>query len=188
MQRCFRHVRTIALGIGASAVLLGSGLAPTSAHVDMKAETTAAGSTGVERFFFAHGCEGAATTEVAIAIPDEIATVYPGINDGWSVETVTDESASPATPAAGDDSATGARITEVIYTAERPVPDGFYDELVLQVALPEDAEGQTLYFPVIQTCEEGENAWITIPAEGEDEVDFPAPSITVTAPEEGVGR
>ena len=48
-------------------------------------------------------------------------------------------------------------------------------------------EGETLYFPVIQTCEEGEAAWIEIPAEGEDgeELESPAPSITLTEAEEG---
>jgi uncharacterized protein YcnI len=47
--------------------------------------------------------------------------------------------------------------------------------------LPE-AAGETVYFPLVQTCEVGESAWIEIPAEGQDseELALPAPSITLT--------
>jgi len=185
MFRAVRFLRQAAIGIGAASLLL-TGVSPASAHVDVKADSTAAGSSTLVRFSFSHGCDGSATTQIAIAIPEEVTSVSPGMNYGWTVEKATDETATPAaTPAEGEHGATG-RVSEVIYTAKEPVPDGFYDELVLKVALPEDAEGETLYFPVIQTCEEGEVAWIEIPAEGEDgeELKSPAPSVTVTAPEE----
>jgi uncharacterized protein YcnI len=57
----------------------------------------------------------------------------------------------------------------------------------LGVSIPEDAVGQTIYFPTIQTCEDGEAAWIEIPAEGQDgeELELPAPGVAVVAPGEG---
>jgi uncharacterized protein YcnI len=186
MNRALRSLRSAAFGAGAAALLLVSGLSPASAHVNLNAETTAAGSSGLLRFSFSHGCDGSATTEIAIAIPEGVTSVAPGMNYGWTVEKVTDDS---ATPAAGDHGSS-APVTEVVYTAKEPVEDGFYDEMVLRVGLADDIEGETLYFPVIQTCQEGESAWIEIPAEGEsgDELEYPAPSMTVTAPEENGGH
>ncbi len=45
-----------------------------------------------------------------------------------------------------------------------------------------DAEGTTLVFPIVQTCEEGESAWIEEPAEGQsaDDLELPAPGFTIT--------
>jgi periplasmic copper chaperone A len=183
-----RRVGRSVIAAGAAVVLLMSALAPASAHVSLKADTTATGSTGLLTFSFSHGCDGSATTEIAIAIPDTVRSVNPGMNYGWTIETVAEEAATPVgSPVAGDEDHAGeGRITEVIYTAKEPVPDGFYDALVLKVALPEDASGETVYFPVIQTCEDGETAWIEIPAEGQDadELESPAPSITLTDAEE----
>lgn len=186
MSHVCRSVRSVVIGIGASAALLLSGITPASAHVHVDAENTASGSTALLRFSFTHGCDGSATTQVAIAIPDDVASVYPAMHPGWTVEKVADDS---ATPEAGDHGE-GARVTEVVYTAKEPVPDGFYDELRMQVTLPEDAAGETIYFPVIQTCEEGETAWIEIPAEGEegDELESPAPGITLTEAGDGDGH
>ena len=50
--------------------------------------------------------------------------------------------------------------------------------------LPE-SEGTTLVFPTIQTCEQGESAWIEVPEDGQDaeELELPAPSVTITAAE-----
>lgn len=183
MVRAFRSFRGALLGVGvASAMVLGTAV-PAGAHVHVDTDTTASGSTALLRFSFSHGCDGSATTEVAIAIPDEVESVSPGMNYGWTVEKVADESATPE----ADGHGASGKVTEVVYTAKEPVADGFYDELVLQVGLPEGMEGETLYFPVIQTCEEGEAAWIEIPAEGEDgeELASPAPSITLTEAEEG---
>lgn len=187
MTTLFSRTRTMIVAMGGAVMLLLAGLAPVSAHVEMTADSTAAGATTLVRISFAHGCDGSATTEIAIQIPEEITTVRPGMNYGWTVEKVTEDTGAPATPAVDGHDGAASRVSEVIYTAKEPVPDGFYDELVLQVALPDDAEGDTLYFPVIQTCEEGETAWIQIPDTGQDseEMEAPAPSITITAPEEG---
>lgn len=181
MNRVSRCVRSTVLGVGAAAMLLLAGLSPASAHVNLNADTTASGSTGLLRFSFTHGCDGSATTGIAIAIPDEVTSVNPAMHPGWTIETVTDDVATPA----ADGHGASAPISEVVFTAKEPVPDGFYDELVLRVALPEDAAGETLYFPVIQTCEEGETAWIEIPAEGEDggDLETPAPGVTLTEAE-----
>ena len=40
--------------------------------------------------------------------------------------------------------------------------------------------GDTLWFPVVQRCAQGETRWIQIPVEGEPEPDEPAPGVTLT--------
>ena len=74
------------------------------------------------------------------------------------------------------------RVATVTYTTDEPLPDGFRDSFELSVQVP-DAEGTTLVFPIVQTCEEGESAWIEVPAEGEsaDDLELPAPGFTITA-------
>ena len=102
----------------------------------------------------------------------------------WSIETVA--AAVEATPEAGAESHS-APISEVIFTAKEAIPDGYYADVKVQVKLPEDATGTKLAFPVIQTCETGETAWIQIAEEGqsEDDLDTPAPTFEVTETVEG---
>ena len=187
MNDVWHRVRRMAFGIGGAALLTLSALSPAGAHVTVKADETAAGSYALLTFAFSHGCEGSSTTGIAISVPDEIATISPGMNYGWTVEKVTDDSATPVADSHGDEV---APVSEIVYTAKEPVEDGFYDQFHVSVKLPEDAEGGTIYFPVIQTCEEGETAWVQIPEEGQsgDDLEAPAPSITVTAADEDGGH
>ena len=98
------------------------------------------------------------------------------MNYGWTVEVVRDEN-DTTTDSHG---VSRARITEVVYTAKEPLADQFYDSFNVQIRLP-DAPGETLHFPVIQSCEVGEHAWIQIAEEGSDEEpESPAPFITIT--------
>jgi uncharacterized protein YcnI len=186
MNDALRRVRRTAFGIGGAALLTLSGIGAASAHVTVKADETAAGSYALLTVAFSHGCEGSATTEIAISVPEEITSIAPGMNYGWTVEKIADDSATPATDEEGE---AVAPVTEIVYTAKEPVQDGFYEQFILSVQLPEDAEGETIYFPIIQTCEEGEIAWVQMPEEGQssDDLDAPAPSITVTAPDEDGG-
>lgn len=186
MNEAMRRVRQVALGVGGAALLAVAGLAPASAHVGITAEETAAGAHTLLTVGFSHGCEGSPTTKISISVPEEITSIAPGMNYGWTVEKVMESEATPAATPAEGAHGEGGRVSEIIYTAKEPVPDGFYGQFLLSVQLPEDAEGETLYFPVIQTCEEGETAWVQIPEEGQedDELEAPAPGVTITAPEE----
>ena len=188
MNNGLRRMRRTLFGMVGAALLVLSTLGAASAHVTLKADETAAGSYSILTVAFSHGCDGSGTTKISISVPEEIVNIKPGMNYGWTVEKITDDAATPA--ASGDEEAT-ARVSEIVYTAKEPVADGFYDQFLLSVQLPKDAEGETIYFPVIQTCEEGETAWVQIPAEGQsgDDLDAPAPSLTVTAPDaEGNGH
>jgi uncharacterized protein YcnI len=163
--------------IGVTAIVLATAV-PASAHFGVSANTTAAGSYALLTFSTSHGCDGSPTTQVTISIPEGFTLVRPGMNYGWTVEVVRDE-ASTVTDSHGNEI---NPVSEVVYTAKEPLADGFYDSFNVQVQLP-DAVGETVYFPVIQTCEVGEHAWIQIPAEGAEdgeELESPAPFITIT--------
>lgn len=168
--------------IGAAAVLTGLALpGSASAHVSVSADTTAAGSYAVLTVAVPHGCDGSPTTRVAVRVPAGIHVVTPTVDPGWSVAKRTEQLPAPVTTAHG--TVLTERVSEVVWTARTPLPEGYRDTLSLQVPLPEDAAGDTLVFPTVQTCTEGETAWTQVAAEGQDPegLERPAPAITVTA-------
>lgn len=175
-----RIITTIA--IAASAVLTTA--VPALAHITAAPDKTGAGEYSFVRFGVGHGCDDAGTTSVAIKIPQEdfvFSAVTPYVNPGWDVE-VKEGKLKEAVELHGSEVTEG--VSEVVYTkkgASLPADRG--DALFLTIRLPEDAAGETIYFPVVQSCEGGkENAWIQIPAEGEDahSLESPAAMITVT--------
>ncbi|MBD5785702.1 YcnI family protein [Cellulosimicrobium terreum] len=172
--------------VGAAALTTGlvvAGASVASAHVTVTPNVTTAGSYGVLTFALSHGCDGSATTKVSIQMPEQVITVAPTVNAGWDVEKVMEDLDTPV-----DDGHGGQyteRVSEVVYTATTPLADGYRDAFELSLKLPE-AAGETLIFPTVQTCEEGETAWVQVPAEGEvaDDLESPAPAFVLTAAEE----
>jgi uncharacterized protein YcnI len=154
--------------------------APASAHVTITPSTTAAGASAVLQVGFQHGCDGSSTTALTIRIPEGINSVAPTLVAGWQV----DKEVEALDPAVTDSH--GVELTErvasVTYGADEPVRDGYRQVFELAVQLPE-AEGETLAFPTIQTCEAGEAAWIDVAGDGAsaDELESPAPTLTLTA-------
>ena len=174
-----RSVRRLAAGGGAALIVLATASA-ASAHVTVTPSTTAASAYSVLTFAVPHGCEGSATTTVAIQIPDDFVTVTPSINPSWTVTKEMEKLAEPV-----DDGHGGQyteRVAQVVYTAKTPLPDGYRDTFEVSVKLP-DSAGSDLVFPTIQTCEKGETAWTQTVAEGQPEPEHPAPSVTLTAAE-----
>lgn len=173
---------SVATALGAMALTVG---APTlaHAHVGVTGTSTAAGSSTLLTFAFSHGCSGSPTTRVAIQIPEGINTATPTVNPGWDVQKVMVDLATPITNSHGN--LVTQRVSEVVYTAKTPIADGLRDTFVISLKLPEDAAGKTLAFPTVQSCEQGEYAWIELAADGQDphDLDEPAPLLAVTAPE-----
>lgn len=171
--------RRVVRGGAAAAVLGLVGLAaPASGHVTVTPSTTAAGAFAVLEFSVGHGCEDSPTTRISIQLPPEINTVSPTRNGLWQVEKDVERLDPPVTDAHGNEIT--ERVASVTYTTDAPLPDGYRDTFELSVQLP-DAEGDTLAFPTIQTCQDGESAWIEVPQDGQDvdELELPAPSFVV---------
>ncbi|MDX2026617.1 YcnI family protein [Microcella sp.] len=145
------------------AAIAGTALAlaaPTAASADVGAEasSTAAGSYTVVTFSVPHGCEESPTQVVTIDIPESIASVTPTVNPSWTVEKVFDEATE--------------QVTQVVYTSTTGgLPSDLRDTFALSLKLPEGEAGDTVEFPVTQTCTEGSVEWVG------DEV----PVVTLTA-------
>jgi uncharacterized protein YcnI len=163
-----------------AATLLALGLAsPASAHVTITPSETAAGSFTLLTVSVGHGCEGSPTTKITIQVPEGINSVTPTRNPLWSVDKTIVPLDEPVTDAHGNE--VTERVGEVVYTAETPLPDGYRDSFELSLQLPE-TPGETLVFPTVQTCAQGETGWVEVPADGQDaeELERPAPTVTIT--------
>lgn len=184
----FKTFRTGMVSILGAAILLVAALAPASAHVGLNADTSAAGSTAIVTFGFGHGCGESPTTALAIQIPEEFNSAAPVFAPGWSIEIESEDLDEPISGSHGEEIT--ERISAITFTADEPIDTHFYATVSIRLALPEDATGKDIYFPVIQECEDGETAWIEIPQEGEDShsLESPAPYLTVTEPEESNGH
>jgi uncharacterized protein YcnI len=159
------RARRIPVAAGACLGLALAVSAPlaASAHVELDASTTAPASLSVLTFAVGHGCEGSATTSLAIRFPADVQAVKPTLAPGWSV--------------AEQEAADGTTVT---YTADTPLPDALRATVQVEALLPVDgAAGDVVAFPTLQTCVEGSTDWAEAPAAG-TEPDHPAPALTLT--------
>jgi uncharacterized protein YcnI len=155
--------------------------------VSVTPNTTAAGANAILTFSVGHGCEGSPTTEITIAMPEQILQVTPTRNPLWTVDKQVEQLDEPVTDAHGNE--VTERVSQVVYTTDEPLPEGIRDTFELSLQLP-DAAGETIAFPVVQTCQQGETGWTETAAEGQDpeELENPAPTVTLTeATEESPG-
>lgn len=172
-----RTILKAAAGVAAGGLIAVAAAHTASAHVTIAEGEAEAGAYTLLTFGVGHGCEGSPTTEVRIQMPETIPQVAPTINPGWDIEKVMTTLDEPID--AGHGEQLTERVSEVVYAAKTPLLDGYREAFVLSVKMPDDAAGETLYFPTIQTCDVGETAWIELPAEDGEEPESPAPSIAV---------
>ncbi|WP_066287083.1 YcnI family copper-binding membrane protein [Arthrobacter sp. B6] len=175
-----RSLTTAAAAAGTAAILLTAATG-ASAHVGVTPDKTSANSYALLTFGIPHGCEESGTTKVTITLPAELNDAQPTVNPNWTVEKVTEQLAAPKKLA--DGTSITKRTSQIVYTAKAPLAHDLRDAVVLSMKLP-DAAGTTLYFPTLQTCEEGQTDWSEIAKDGQDPhaLKAPAPSITVTEP------
>jgi uncharacterized protein YcnI len=130
---------------------------PADAHVDAgpTASIQPNGDASVP-FVFDHGCDGQPTTSLRVQIPDGVTDVQPLPMDGWQTA-VSDK----------EFSWTGGSI-----------PDGQPAVFTATMRVSGQA-GTTFWFPTVQGCPVGEEAWIEIPQPGRAEPANPAPSVVL---------
>jgi periplasmic copper chaperone A len=134
-----------------------------SAHVTLENRQATVGSYYKAVFAVPHGCAGSATVKVRVQIPEGVIAVKPMPKPGWSVEAIKGKYAA-------DYDYHGTKLSEgvkeVAWSGGK-LPDDNYDEFVISTYLTGDLKpNSTLYFPVVQECEQGVSRWIDIPAEG----------------------
>lgn len=137
---------------------------PAFSHIVLENKSAPAGGSYKAVFLVGHGCQGSATTGVAVQIPSGFLGAKPYPKPGWEVSTQVGKLAKPY-------DSHGRRVTEDVTlvswkaaSRDAALPDAFFDEFVLRGRTP-DAAGP-LWFKVLQTCESGRNDWSEMPAKG----------------------
>jgi uncharacterized protein YcnI len=155
--------------------------APAGAHVTLEGRQAAVGSTYRAVFVVPHGCAGSATVKLRIQIPPGVIATEAKATAGWEVATVTGKLAGEY-EYKGKKVAEG--ITEVDWSGGK-LPDKARETFVIETFLTDALKpNTTLYFPVIQECEQGVSRWIEIPADDSHahESKRPAPGVKLVPP------
>jgi periplasmic copper chaperone A len=158
------------------------GLAGTAtAHITANPAEGPSDGYATVSFQVPHGCEESPTTQVRIQIPPSVPSVTPSVHPLWNV--ATKEGKKDKVELHGETITRG--VSEITYTAKQPLPADRLDSFAVSLKLPAGKEGDSVYFPTIQRCEQGQTRWIQIPAEGEsaEELEEPAPAVVLTAAE-----
>lgn len=165
-------MRLIALAV---ATLLSVGSA--KAHVVFDEAAVSAGQMSTVHLRVTHGCEGSPTRSITVTLPERLLRVTPRVVPGWRTSLTTRQLERPlelhgftTTEAVGSITWSGGNL-----------PDGMYETFEFRFQAP-NTPGDTLRFPVSQTCRKGSTKWDGIPAPGQAAFDLPtpAPFIAVT--------
>ena len=145
-----------------------------NAHVTLSQPDAPAGGYYTAYLRVGHGCAGSPTTALRLEVPPELVTVRPQPKPGWTLRI---ERAPLAMPVKGEG---GRMLTErvsAITWSGGPLPDAEWDEFGVSAKLP--ARTGPLYFPVVQSCEQGEARWTDMPAVGQPSAPLahPAPKL-----------
>ncbi|ASY63037.1 Copper metallochaperone [Sinorhizobium sojae CCBAU 05684] len=126
-----------------------------------------------------HGCDGKATTEVQVKLPEGFAFAKPQPKPGWELEIIK-----------GDYQKTydnhGTKVSSgpvEIRWRGGTLPDAHYDTFVIRGKVSGFDKETVLAFPTVQLCGADDRlAWDEVPAAGQDPhaLKNPAPTISVT--------
>jgi periplasmic copper chaperone A len=147
---------------------------PASAHVALESRQATIGTAYKAVFVVPHGCAGSATVKLRVQIPEGVIATQARPTAGWNVETIKGAYA-------GAYDYQGAKVSdgvkEVDWSGGR-LPDKTRETFVIETFLTDALKpNTTLYFPVVQECEQGVSRWIEIPADDAHEGKWPAPGV-----------
>ena len=131
--------------------------ANASAHVSFEEPRAEAGRPFNAVVRVGHGCDGAATTAIALQVPPSFSSVKPAPKPGWSV---------------------ALRDGVVTWTAqnkEAALPSAQRGEFTLAGTAPGNAG--PLWFKVLQTCEQGSLDWSQVPPHGTSTAGLKTPAV-----------
>lgn len=142
------------LALAAAIVVLSATAA--AAHVSVGDSSVAPDGAATLTFTFRHGCDGQPTNSLRIQVPEGVTDVVAQPVDGWQ---------------------SSVTATELAWTGGS-IPDGVEANFTatMQVSGP---AGTTIWFPAVQNCPSGEEAWIETAAPGQPEPPNVAPSIVL---------
>lgn len=144
---------------------------PVFAHVTLEVQEARIGDSYKAVLRIPHGCGAQATNVVRVQIPEGFYSVKPMPHAGWTLETVTGPY-EQSYDYYGTDLNEG--VKEIIWSGGE-LPSEWYDEFVFRGTFAGTLEPGPFYFPTIQECANGEEAWID--TSGDEDAEMPAPSV-----------
>ncbi|MBL8592466.1 MAG: DUF1775 domain-containing protein [Devosia sp.] len=152
---------------------------PAFAHATLSPTTAANGATVKVAIAIPHGCDGAPTDTVSIALPEGFVSAKPMVKAGWTIE-ISKGDYQKSYELHGEPVTSGALA---VTWAGGSVPDDQFDEFVVQGSLQGFDADASLPFVVTQKCGSASVVWDQIAAPGENAhaLEHPAPTLAVTA-------
>jgi periplasmic copper chaperone A len=171
-------MRYVGHGIAAAVIIAAISAAPARAHVLL--DQTRPATVGADYkvvFIVPHGCQGSATIKLRVQIPEGVVVTQTEPKQGWTVDETKGKYAAEYDQG-------GAKVSEGVKEVSwsgGKVPDKTREEFTIDAYLTDALKPDTsLFFPVVQECEQGTSRWIEIPPNGElhsHELKRPAPGI-----------
>jgi uncharacterized protein YcnI len=157
-------------------------LAPAaSAHVGVSSPDAAPGGFGKLTFRVPNESDTASTVRLRISVPEEAALASLSVQPvaGWEVTTETTELEEPL-DAHGQEITSYTSVVEFRAADGDGIAPGEFQEFSLSGGPFPDVD--SVSFPTVQTYSDGsESAWIE-PTVGDQEPEFPAPTLMLSAP------
>ncbi len=148
---------------------LGTLASPALAHVSLEQKEARVGATYKAVLRVPHGCGDQATHTLRVQIPEGFINVKPMPKAGWTLETIRGAYEN-SYDYYGSPMAEG--VKEIVWSGGNLLNE-HYDEFVFRGTFAGTLEAdQSFYFPTVQECENGEEAWI----EQTDDHDAPKPA------------
>src|SRR5215813_8579156 len=126
-------------------------VSPASAHVTLEGRQAAIGTAYKAVFVVPHGCSGSATVKLRVQIPDGVIATEAKPVAGWTIETIKGKFAEAY-------DYQGAKLSEGIKEVDwsgGKLPDKTRETFVIETYLTDALKpNTTLYFPVVQECEQ----------------------------------
>ncbi|RUT34568.1 DUF1775 domain-containing protein [Arsenicitalea aurantiaca] len=159
--------------LGLAALTLSALTVPGLAHATLEVQEARIGSGFKAVLRVPHGCGTEATNVVRIQIPEGFFAVKPMPKAGWDLETVT---GSYENTYLNHGTEVTEGVVEIVWSGGN-LPNEWYDEFVFRGTFADSLEPGVFYFPAIQECANGEEAWID--TSGEPGAAYPAPKVTL---------
>jgi periplasmic copper chaperone A len=151
------------------------------AHVTLAEKNAPVGVDYKAIFRVPHGCRGSATVKLSVEMPEGFIDVKPQPKPGWQIEIVKGSYAKSYNHYR-------SQVTEGVKSVTWSggnLPDDYYDEFILVGYLDKGLPpGSTLYFPAVQTCEQGVDRWTEKPDDVKSPDQHSAPSLKLLPPGE----
>lgn len=138
---------------------------PAAAHVTLESAEVQAGSRAQFVLLVPHGCAGAPTTALRVAVPEGLSDVEPQTKPDWTLSVVAD----------GQE----RTVTEIAWQ-DGNLADSERGRFIFDASVDDDVPS-VIHIPVIQECGTGVERWIEVPGTHGTSGNFshPAPSVRV---------